>query len=223
MPRAPTVFVVDADAATRNAVRELAGTMSLRCEAYASGREFMDAYDDSAPGCVVLELKIPGLGGIQIQRLLKARDNDIPVIFLTAQPELSIAVEAMRAGAVHFLEKPFRSHELWNAIQEAIDLDQQRRRTRRWREAIDKRLASLTARESEVLSRMGHGESNRQIASHMGVSVRTVEVHRASLAKKLNVSSLRELLDIAIALSTVDAPGSRPQSPPTPRPNGFTP
>lgn len=210
--REPIVFVVDPDAATRNAVRELVGMMGLRCETCASGQEFMDACDDSTAGCVLLELKIPGIGGIQIQRLLKARGIEIPVIFLTAHPELSIAVEAMRAGAVHFLQKPLRGNELWNAVQEAIEADQKRRRDRNQRESLKKRLASLTAKELEVLSLIGQGKSNRQVASDMEVCVRTVEAHRARLTKKINVSSLRELLDIAIALATTQLAQSRSQS-----------
>lgn len=209
--RQPIVFVVDPDAATRNAVRELVGMMGLRCETYASGQEFMDICDDSTAGCVLLELKIPGVGGIQIQRLLKARGIEIPVIFLTAHPELSIAVEAMRAGAVHFLQKPLRSNELWNAVQEAIESDKKSRSDRNRRQSLKKRLVALTAKELEVLSLIGQGKSNRQIASHMEVCVRTVEAHRARLAKKINVSSLRELLDIAIALATAELAESRSQ------------
>jgi FixJ family two-component response regulator len=219
--REPAVFVVDPDVATRNAVRELVGMMGMRCETYASGQELMDACSRSAAGCVVLELKIPGIGGIQIQRLLKVQGNEIPVIFLTAHPELSIAVEAMRAGAVHFLQKPLRSNELWNAIQEAVETDEKRRRERNRRECLKKRLASLTSKELEVLSLIGQGKSNRQIASHMKVCVRTVEAHRARLAKKINVSSLRELLDIAIALATAELSENPPRSPLGPTEPGF--
>lgn len=208
----PTVFVVDPDAATRNSIRELAGTMSLLCEAYGSGQEFVEALRESDAGCVILEIKIPGIGGIQIQRILKERGNDIPVIFLTAHPELSIAVEAMRSGAVHFLEKPFRSNEVWNAIQEAVELDQERRRDRVWQRLLCKRLTSLTSKEREVLSLIAQGQSNRQIAARMRVCVRTVEVHRAALARKLDVSSLWELLNIAIAFDRAAPAENEPPS-----------
>ncbi len=200
--REPVVYIVDPDAGTRNAVRELGGMMGLCCETFASGREFLEACSRPLAGCVVLELKIPEIGGIQIQRLLKAQGNEIPLIFLTAHPELSIAVEAMRAGAVHFLQKPIRSNELWNAIQEAIETDHKRRCERNWRESLRDRVGCLTAKELEVLSLIGQGKSSRQIAAHMKVSVRTVETYRARLSKKTNVSSLRELFDIAIALAT---------------------
>jgi len=200
MSRSPTVFVVDPDVSTLNAVRELVGMMGLDCETYTSGRKFIEAYTDSVAGCVILELKIPGMGGIQIQRLLKARNSDIPVIFLTAHPDVSIAVEAIRNGAVHFLQKPLRSNELWDAIQEAVEKDHKKRRERIRRESLEERLACLTARELEVLALIGQGKSSRQIASEMNIGVRAVEAHHVRLARKLNVSSLRGLLEIAMAV-----------------------
>lgn len=211
------MFVVDPDAATRSAVRELADTMGLPCETYASGQEFVDVCSGSAAGCVVLELNIPGMGGIQVQRLLKAHGSEIPVIFMTAHPELSSAVEAMRAGAVHFLQKPFRTSELCNAIQEAIEADEKRRRDRSRRESLKRRLAFLTGKEIGVLYQIGQGKGHRQISPHMKVCVPTAEAHRAHLAKKINakkinVSSLRELLDMVIALATAELAASRPHA-----------
>lgn len=210
--REPAVFVVDPDATTRNAVRELAGTMGIPCETCASGQEFMDVCSGSAAGCVVLELEIPGMGGLRIQRLLKAHGNEIPVIFLSAHPELSSAVEAMRAGAVHFLQKPLRTRELWNAIQEAMEADEEKRRDHSRRESLKKRLAYLTTKEIGVLYRIGQGKGHRQISPHMKVCVPTVEAHRARLAKKINVSSLRELLDVVVALATAELATSRPHA-----------
>jgi FixJ family two-component response regulator len=215
--RAATVFVVDPDVSTLNAVRDLVAMMGLRCETYTSGQEFTDAYSDSVAGCVILEIKIPEVGGVQIQRLLKTRKHDIPVIFLTAHPDVSIAVEAIRAGAVHFLQKPPRSNELWNAIEEALEEDRTRRRERIRRESLKERLACLTARELEILSLIGQGRSNQQIASQMNVGVRTVEVRHARLAAKLNVSSLKALLEIAIAVVTSGVLEDHPQSPEAPR------
>jgi FixJ family two-component response regulator len=210
----PVVYVIDPDANTCNAVRELVGTMRLRCVSYASGREFLEACSDAGAGCVVLETRIPEISGIEIQRFLKARGNDIPVIFLTAYPEISIAVEAMRLGAVHFLQKPLHSSELWNAVQEAIDADRKNRREQGRRESLKERLASLSAKELEMLSLIGQGKSNRQIAAHMKVGIRSVEARRVRLAKKIRVSSLRDLLEIAIALASFKPSENRTPSGP---------
>jgi FixJ family two-component response regulator len=216
MPRAATVFVVDPDPATLSAVRGLVAMMGLRCETYTSGREFLDGYSDSVAGCVILELKIPEVGGVQIQRLLKSRKSDIPVIFLTAYPDVSIAVEAIRAGAVHFLQKPLRGNELCSAVEEAVELDHSRRRERIRRESFKERLSCLTAREREVLFLIGQGKSHRQIAAQMNVGMRTVEVRHARLAAKLDVSSLKALLEIAIAAVTTGVLEDHPQSPEAP-------
>ena len=194
MKSEPTVFLIDADGPTRDAVRDLVYTMNLPCEAYTSGQEFLDAYAPSRPGCVVLEVRIPEVNGLEIQERLTAQGAIIPVVFLTAQATVSIAVRAMRAGAVHFLEKPFREHELWDAIQEAVVLDAERRRSTAERERIDGQLAELTPKERQVLEMLAEGKSKHTIASEVGVSVRTIEIHRNRAMKKLGLSSLIELL-----------------------------
>jgi FixJ family two-component response regulator len=194
----PTVFVVDADAATRAAIRDLASLMNLQCEMYASGAEFLNAYSLSRPGCLVMEVRIPVINGLEIQDRLAEQGAAIPVVFLTAQATVSIAVHAMRAGALHFLEKPFREPELWGAIQEAISLDAERRRVSTEREELKKGLAQLTSEERQLLEMVGEGRSNRAMASQFGVCMRTIELRRSRLRTKLGLSSPIELARVAL-------------------------
>ena len=201
MDHRPTVYVIDSDQSACQSVRELVSTMNLQCEVRSSGREFLDTLDPSRPGCVVMEVRVPGISGLQLQSHLNQNGIELPLIFLTARADVSIAVEAMRLGAVHFFEKPFRVHEMWTAIHEAIELDQDRRRARAWQQQLDQRTAALTPREKQVLEFLGHGKSNRDIAAELHVCVRTVEMHRARLMKKLKLTSRNELVDLAILVS----------------------
>ncbi len=195
MDSEPTVFVVDGDTASCNAIRDLVGTMNLHCEVFTSGQDFLDSYRKSRRGCLIVELRVLGASGLEIQQHLLAMHSALPVIFLTAHADLSIAVEAMRRGAVHFLEKPYRTHELWQVIQEAIELDRRRRERQRHRRRLRRRIASLTPKERHVLRLLKQGKPSDQIASELNVGLRMVEVHRAKLARKLGVSAARELLD----------------------------
>jgi len=197
----PTVFVVDADGPSSEAVCELVRTMSLLCERFSSGQEFLEAYDNSRPGCVVLEVKVPGLNGLQIQQQLARWPDPPPVIFLSGRCEVSVAVRAMKAGAVYFLEKPFREYELWDAIQEAIALDRQRRDDRARRRALNRYIGVLTFKERQVLGLLSEGKSNHTIARELDISVRTVENRRAKLMKKLGIKSPTELLHLAILVN----------------------
>ena len=189
----PTVFVVDEDQESRNAIRDLVVTMNLRCELFAAGAEFLACFDRARPGCVVAELRVPGVSGLQIQRLLTTQGSLLPIIFLTAHPDLSLAVEAMRSGALHFLEKPFRTHELWNAIQEAIEVNQQRREADARSSELKRRLDTLTENERHLLKMLSRGRTNQEVAAELKVCTRTVEMRRRKLIKKLGVSSLGEV------------------------------
>ena len=193
MDSEPTVFVVDSDTASRNAVRDLVGTMNLRCEVFASGQDFLEACREPRRGCLVVGLRVLGASGLEIQQRLLRADDPLPVIFLTADADVSIAVEAMRRGAVHFLEKPYRTHELWQAIQEAIELDRRRHERRRHRRRMRRRLAALTPKERHVLQLLRQGKPSKQIASELKLGLRMVEVHRAKLAKKLGDCAARGL------------------------------
>lgn len=194
----PTVFVVDPDGRTREAVCDLADMMNLRCEGYRSGREFLDAYAPSRPGCVVLEVRIPDINGLEIQERLTAEGVMSPVVFLTTQAGVSIAVRAMRAGALHFLEKPFREPELWDAIQEAIRLDTRRRSARAERKKLKDHLGQLTFAERELLAIIAEGKPKKTAASSLRVSVRTIELRQKRLIEKLGFDSSMELLRFAL-------------------------
>ncbi len=194
----PTVFVVDEDQSIRDAVRHLVHTMNLRCETYATGPEFLDNCDPSRPGCVVLEVRVPGASGIEIQNRLSSQEPSRPVIFLSSEPALSIAVRAMRAGAIHFMEKPARETELWETIQEAIRLDHQRRRRWHRQKEIERCLERLTPGERELVRGIIGGKTNKTMALECGVSLRTIEQRRARIMKKLKVGSLTELLHLVL-------------------------
>jgi FixJ family two-component response regulator len=194
----PTVFLVDPDGPTRDAITRLAGLMNLQCEAFASGDDFLAAFDPARPCCVVMEIKVPGMNGLQIQKRLRESGIAMPIIFISSGPSVSIAVHAMRSGALHFLEKPVRENDLWNAIQEAMQLDEQRRQARLLRMETDERVGSLTEKEHAVLEMIADGLTKHGIASELGVSVRTVEHHRTQLMRKLQTNSLAGLMQFAL-------------------------
>ena len=198
MNNEPTVFVVDSDGATRDAVRDLAYTMNVPCEAYISGQEFLDAYDTSRPGCVVLEVRITDVSGLDILERLTTQGAVIPIVFLSAHASVSIAVRAMRAGATHFLEKPFREHELWDTIREAILLDAERRRALAKRRELDDQLAKLTPKQHQMLEMIAEGKSKQVVAAEAGVSLRTIEARRKHIMKKLGLDSTVELVHFAL-------------------------
>ena len=193
-----TVFLIDPDPSTHGPVSEVASSLNLSCKAYTSGREFLAAYPSGAAGCLVLEVKIPDMSGLQIQRRLAADGISLPLVFLSGHTDVSLAVELMRGGAVHYLQKPLRQVELLNAIQEAVALDMARRRAAQRRRRLSEGIALLAAREREVLCRIGEGKTSRMIASELGLVVRTVELRRASLMRKLGLESSLALLRFAI-------------------------
>jgi two-component system, LuxR family, response regulator FixJ len=199
MNRQPTVFLVDPDGPTRDAIANLAGLMNLHCEAFVSGEEFFAAFDPARPCCVVMEIKVPGMNGLQIQKRLRESGIAMPIIFISSGPSVSIAVHAMRAGALHFLEKPVRENDLWNAIQEALQLDEQRRKARLLRKDADQRAGMLTEKEQAVLEMIADGLAKQAIAGELGVSVRTVEHHRTQLMRKLQTNSMAGLMQFALA------------------------
>jgi len=217
MDRQPTVFVVDSDPRIWKCLCDLSQAMGLACRTYDSGRDFLDALDASRPGCVVTEVRVTGLNGLQIQRALAAADSTLPVVFLAACATVSVAVQAMRDGAMHFLEKPFREHEMWDAIQEAIRLDAQRRRERARLQRLDTRIGRLTSAQSELLQRIAAGKTNREIAVEFGVCVRTIENRRSLLMETVDAHSLTELLRLAVYVQNGDDHGGGDNGHRTPR------
>ncbi len=194
----PTVYVIDPDPQVRDSIRDLVSSMNLQCTTYSSGREFLAEYSDSRASCLVLEVRIPDMGGLQIQRRLAAEGMSLPLIYLSAQTDVSLAVELMRGGAVHYLLKPLRPLDLINAVQEALGVAKRRRDATRQDREIAESIARLSAKERRVLRLIADGLSNDEIASELGIAIRTVLLRRAHLMSKLNVKSSAGLMYFAI-------------------------
>jgi FixJ family two-component response regulator len=194
------VFIVDPSPSTGDIISEILEGSNLRCEAFRSGREFLAAYHDSQPGCLVLELRIPDMSGLQLQHRLLAGGSGLPLVFFTDDTNVSTAVELMRGGAVHVIEKPARPIELLSAIQEAIDLDQHRRNIRTRQARLRSLTESLTSKEREVLELISRGKSSKAIAAELELSVRAIELRRNSLMKKLDAASAAELMRFSVVV-----------------------
>jgi FixJ family two-component response regulator len=190
----PTVFVVDDDNAIRNSLRLLLKSVDLASRTMGSAAEFLETYDASQPGCLVLDVRMPGMSGLELQQELNRRGATLPVIFITGHGDIPMAVEAMQHGAFDFLQKPFRDQELIDRIQRALAKDAQTRAALTERGRIRDRLESLTPREREVLALMIQGKPNKIMAHELGVSQRTVEIHRARVMEKSGADSLAQLV-----------------------------
>ena len=198
MTREPVVFVVDDDAAIRRSLRFLIESVGLNVETYQTAEQFLDAYDPSRPGCLILDVRMPGMSGLHLQEELMARQADLPIIIVTGYAEVPMAVRALKTGAVDFIEKPFSDQLLLERVREAIESERARRAERAERDAVTERLACLTTREREVLEGVIAGKPNKVIAAELGLGTKTVEAHRAKVMKKLKVQSLADLVRLAI-------------------------
>jgi FixJ family two-component response regulator len=196
-----TVYVVDDDDAVRNSLRMLLKSAGVHAEASASAQEFLSSYEVSQPGCLVLDVRMPGMSGLEMQHELNLRGATIPVIFITGHGDIPMAVEAMQHGAFDFLQKPFRDQELLDRVQRALVRDTEYRARLRHTDRIRERLASLSPREREVLDLVTQGKANKMVAGDLGVSQRTVEIHRAHVMQKMEAGSLAELVRMMMALS----------------------
>lgn len=196
----PTVFIVDDDEAVRNSLCLLLKSLKLAAVAYGSAAEFLAAHNPELPGCAVLDVRMPGMSGLELQHELNRRGTILPVIFITGHGDVPMAVEAMRHGAFEFLQKPFRDQELIDCIQRAVARDLQNRAQLGEREQILARLKTLTSREVEVLGLVTQGKANKVVAADLGISQRTVEVHRAHLMEKMGASSLAQLVRMRMTI-----------------------
>jgi len=191
------VFVVDDDAEVRKAIASLIRPVGLQVQLFGSAQDFVRAKRPEVPGCLILDIRLPGISGLDFQRKLAEANNPIPIIFITGHGDIPMSVRAMKAGAVEFLTKPFRDQDLLDAIQHALERD----RTRRQREAeiatLRERFEWLTPREREVLPLVVSGLPNKQIAAEIGTSETTVKVHRGQLMRKMGADSLPELVRMA--------------------------
>ena len=197
---AQTVFIVDDDEAVRDALQLLLRSVGLASESYSSAKAFLEAYDAQRSGCLVLDVRMPGLSGLELAQLLSERQVMLPIIFITGHGDVPMAVEAMRLGAMDFIQKPFRDQDLLDRIQAALQQDAEIRRALRERQTVRQRLARLTPREREVLDLLLAGKANKVIAFDLGVSQRTVEIHRARVMEKMEAKSLAALIQMVIEI-----------------------
>jgi two-component system response regulator FixJ len=197
-PPEPTVFVVDDDRAMRESLSWLLDSVGLRVRSYATAADFLAEHDPAQPGCLVLDVRMPGMSGLDLQAELTRRGVELPTIVITGHAEVSMAVRAVKAGAIDFIEKPFSDQLLLDRVRQALEIDLEAREVRRRREDARRRLATLTTREREVLNLVVAGKANKEIASALGVSPKTVEVHRAHVMSKMCADSLAELIRITL-------------------------
>jgi FixJ family two-component response regulator len=196
-----TVYVVDDDDAVRDSLRLLLKSADLGCVAYASAQEFLASHDAAQPGALVLDVRMPGMSGLEMQHELNLRGVTVPVIFITGHGDIPMAVEAMQHGAFDFLQKPFRDQELLDRVQRALVRDTENRARLRHTDRIRERLATLSPREREVLDLVTQGKANKMVAGDLGVSQRTVEIHRAHVMQKMEAGSLAELVRMMMAIA----------------------
>jgi two-component system response regulator DctR len=192
--QAQTVFVVDDDEAVRDSIQELVESVGLQAEGYDSAPAFLDAFESQRPGCLVLDVRMAEMSGLVLQERLNELKASIPVILLTGHGDVPMAVQAMRSGAVDFIQKPYREQALLDSINVALTTDAAARRSSVVTDDVEQRLASLTGREREVLDKILSGLTGKEIARELGVSPRTVEAHRKNLLHKLGIATVKALI-----------------------------
>ena len=197
----PTVFVVDDDEGVRDSLRFLLRSVGLTTRTLGSAAEFLASYEFSQPGCLLLDVRMPAMSGLELQQQLNLRGATIPLIFITGHGDIPMAVEAMQHGAFDFLQKPFRDQDLIDRLQKALAKDAQNRTELKQRDQIRSRFESLTPREHEVLVLMVRGLPNKIMAAELGVSQRTVEIHRARVMEKTEAGSLAHLVRMYLDLN----------------------
>jgi len=202
----PTVLVIDDDASLREALSRLFRSVGLKVRTFASAPEFLQDKLPEGPSCLVLDVRLPGLSGLDFQAELGAANIDIPIIFMTGHGDIPMTVRAMKAGALEFLPKPFRDQDMLDAVQAGLDRDRERRRTATDAARLKTSFVSLTVREQEIMGYVTAGLMNKQIAGKLGVSEITVKVHRGNVMRKMGAKSLADLVRMADALGVRRAP-----------------
>jgi RNA polymerase sigma factor (sigma-70 family) len=192
------VYVVDDDEAVRDSLGWLLASIGYRVATYSTAEQFLDGYKAGAASCLVLDVRMPGVSGLELQQELNRRGETLPIIFITGHGDVPMAVNAVKSGAFHFLEKPFKDAQLVSLIEQAAKLGRTPDAERQG-PCVAARLASLTQREREVIDLIVHGLKNRQIADQLGISVKTVEAHRARVMEKMSVGSVAELVQVTLA------------------------
>ena len=195
----PTVFIVDDDPSVLKGLSRLMKSVKLNVETYSSAQEFLDSYNPVQPGCLLIDMRMPGISGLELQEILQSRNILIPTIIITGYGEVTDAVQAMKKGAIDFIEKPFNGQYLLDQVHKAIAEDAQIRKKQAQQQVVSASLALLTPREREVMDLVIAGKANKVIARELGLSMKTVEFHRAHMMKKMKVDSVAELVDLFIS------------------------
>ena len=198
--REPTVFVVDDDEPVRDAIGMLLETVDIPYESFPTAQAFLDAYRSDRRGCLILDIRMPGMSGLELQQKLVDMDAPIPIVFITGHGDVPMAVEAMKRGAVDFIRKPFRDQDLLDRVHEALNLDAGQRAEFEDLEQARAKLESLTPREHEVFLRVANGQANKVVAIDLGISERTVEIHRSQVMHKTGARSLADLVRMKLVL-----------------------
>jgi FixJ family two-component response regulator len=198
MNNKPTVFVVDDDQAMRNSLKWLIESVAMQVETFDSADAFIRSYYPGRSGCLLLDVRMPGMSGLELQEYLVQQRISIPVIIITGHGDVPMAIRAMKAGAVDFIEKPFNDELLLESIRHALQKDELQRDQQKQRAEVAERLARLTPREHEVMAMVTGGKANKEIAAGLGVSAKTVEAHRARVMEKMEAHSLAELVRMAM-------------------------
>ncbi len=195
-----TVFIIDDDDASSSSLRWLIESIELKAEVFRTATDFIDGYDSPKPGCIILDVRMPGMSGIELQNILRERGIETPIIFVTGHGDIPMAVRAIKNGALDFLEKPFKQQELVDLVHKALAHDGEVRWARTSRAKAAKRIELLTLREKEVLELIAAGNLNKVIAGKLGLSTKTVEAHRAAIMRKLDAKCASDLIRIAFEL-----------------------
>jgi FixJ family two-component response regulator len=192
--RQPTVFIVDNDPSVRDSLQFLLESVGLEVRSFSSARDFLDGADPEAPGCLLLDVRMPGMSGLDLQNALANAEINLPIIFITGHGTVPMSVRAMKAGAVDFLQKPFDEQDLLNAVHQAVEQDRKERLKRDELREIQKRINALTPREYEVFTFLVSGMLNKQVAYRLGTTERTIKAHRSRIMEKMEAASLTDLV-----------------------------
>jgi two-component system, LuxR family, response regulator FixJ len=202
---APMVHVVDDNRVVQESVQLLLHTVGLHAQVYPSAQDFLGVYNDNMAGCLLLDVRMPGMSGLELQRTLNERHCILPVVFMTGHGDVQMAVAAMQSGAVDFIMKPFNDQELLERVGKAMHRDEQQRLVLKERHEIKRRLISLSEREREIMDMVVDGKANKVIAADLDLSQRTVEIHRARVMEKMQATSLAQLVRMVIAADELDS------------------